>query len=214
MIKYISEKLWFEHDGVTCYDANENPTKVPAVMLQGTLDGACSIYALIMNLLIIRRIKFEDTQVYNTPKDLQTRKLFKSLFEDNGMHRSGESYFWIKKRLLENFSDRVECTHKKKFDFNAIKKSIDNQLPVIISLSGTWGAHASLCVGYEEQPNGGAKLLLLDPSSDLPKYCCWNAFVDLGNPEPNKRKYKYHYTNADEDCLAKLDDFLIITPIP
>lgn len=213
MIKYISERLRLGPDGVTCYDSNEHSTSVPAVMLQGTLDGACSIYSLIMNLLIIRRIKFEDTQIYNTPDDPKTRKLFKALFEDNGMHKYGESYFWLKKRLLEHFSDRVECMHKLKFDVNLIKKTIDRQNPVIISLSGSDWSHASLCIGYEEDNFGVMKLFLLDPSSDMPIYSCWNAFVDVGTPEPNKRKYKYHYVNSKGDDLVKLDDFLIITPI-
>lgn len=212
MINYISARLWFGYDGVTCFDASAHATSVPAVMLQGSLDGACSIYSLIMNLLIIRRIRYEDTQIYNTPKDPQTRKLFKTLFEDNGMHKYGESYYWIKKRLLEHFSDRVECVHKLKFNFDTVRESIDKQIPVIISLSSSDWAHASLCVGYEVSPMGEEKLLLLDPSSDKPKYCCWNAFVDLGNPEPNKIKYKYHYTNATGDCLVQLNDFLIITP--
>ena len=213
MIKYIDTRLYFNQDGVFCFNADKHSTSVPAVMLQGTLDGACSVYSLIMNLLIIRRVKYEDTQIYNVPENPQTRKLLKSLFEDNGMHKYGESYFWLKKRLVENFSDRVSCIHKLKFNVKTIKETIDKDLPVIISLSGSGWAHASLCIGYEYDDWAGVtKLLLLDPSGEMPKCCCWNAFVDLFEVEPRK-KYKYHYVNDKGDNLIKLDDFLFITPI-
>lgn len=185
----------------------------PITFLQGHLDGACAIYSVMMNLLILRCINHKDTYLYTEHKNIETKNLFKILVESNGMHRDGRTFNWINLKVRESFSSIVDCTQKRTSNEDSIRlisSCIDNNIPVIISVVSKNSAHAMLAVGYEFMNDDNlTKIFSLDPSGDLPKYSYWNSVIDL-YPQQSGNIYKYNCINAFEEYRVYMDDILII----
>lgn len=185
----------------------------PITFLQGRLDGACAIYSVVMDLLILRCINHKDTYIYAEHKSSETKNLFKILMERNGMHCDGRTFNWINLKVRESFSSIVDCTQKRTSNEDSIKlisSYIDGNIPVVISVVGKNFAHAMLAIGYEFTDNGNpTKIFSLDPSGDLPKYSYWNSVIDLYPQQPGNI-YKYNYANAFEEYKVYMDDILII----
>ena len=213
---HIISKLILSNDSLQAKDSNGIFDKIS--LQQGSIDGACSVYSLMMNLLILEQISFNDIQVYQKPDDKETRQLCKRLFEENGMHHDGQSFYRIQRILNESFSNRATCYHPKATHKQAIPLIVNHlksDLPVIISIEyDKGGAHALLCVGYEGTEKKVSKLFCLDPSSQKINNCYWNTIIDL-QPDTNRRKYPYHYITTDFNIKedVRLDDILILTPI-
>lgn len=216
MIKVVSNLELFGNR-LICRDIHGKENEV--THLQGTLDGACAIYSLMMNLLILRCIGHKDTRIYVEHKDRATKNLFKILTENEGMHRNGRSFNWLQRRIRDYFGTIVSCDRKETIDETAIEQIvnvIDDDLPVIISVVGRNWAHAMLAVGYESDEHDEnepiKKIFCLDPSGDNPKYSFWNAVIDV-TPNTKATKYKYQYSNAFSTLAVSLDDILIIDNI-
>ncbi len=184
---------------------------------QGSLDGACSIYSVFMNLLILRKISLNDIQVFEKPKDIDTRNLCKKLLEENGMHHDGQTFYRIQRILNHNFGTKVTTHHPKavqKEVIPLITKQLKRDLPVIISIVYDDGCgHALLCVGFESIDHEVTKLFCLDPSSQKLKNSYWNTVIDL-QPNTNRIKYPFHYISTDFNSSEDigLEDILIVTP--
>ena len=184
---------------------------------QGSLDGACSIYSVFMNLLILRKISLNDIQVFEKPKDIDTRNLCKKLLEENGMHHDGQTFYRIQRILNDNFGTKIATHHPKavqKEVIPLITEQLKKDLPVIISIVYDNGsAHALLCVGYENIDQKVTKLFCLDPGSQKLKNSYWNTVIDL-EPNTNRIKYPFHYISTDSTAKEDigLEDILIITP--
>lgn len=86
MIKII-DSLYLTEKGCSIKKRNYHPVHIR----QGDIDGACAVYSLMMNLLILKtisRVQIED--VYdNIKKSPETEKLFHEFFDKHGMIRGG-----------------------------------------------------------------------------------------------------------------------------
>ncbi len=189
----------------------------PVFKKQGCLDGACATYSVIMNLLILSVISEKDTQINAQHKTKEAKKLFKVFCHDYGMHRNGQSYFKIKKMLIESISSIVSVDHKLTTDKDSvaiIKKTIDSRIPIIISIgdnANDW-AHAMLAIGYEESDKGNvSRILCLDPSGDyIHGRKRWNSEIQV---TPKQYKLSTVWYGEKTSKIVTLDDVLIITKI-
>lgn len=182
----------------------------PLFKKQGSLDGACATYSVIMNLLVLRAINGGDTYINAEHKSSATKKLFKIFCDDYGMHRNGQTFYKIKKMLLQSFDSEISVEHKVTEDrasIELISQVIKEGLPVVMSITG----HAMLAIGIEEESNCTTKILCLDPSGDyITGRRRWNAEIDIANGN----RGLYTYTSVIEGkptCeRTRLDDVLII----
>lgn len=185
----------------------------PLYKKQGSLDGACATYSVIMDLLILGTIYEKDTHIQVEHKSANTKKLFKVFCNDYGMHRDGQTFLKINKMLKESFSQIVTSVRKKTFGegaVNAIVEEIDAGIPVVISVAKSQFSHAMLAIGYEKEGEKITKILCLDPSGDyIHGRRRWNAEVVIMNNF--KGEYKTIYEGKKDVSKVDLEDILIIT---
>ncbi len=151
----------------------------PVFKKQGSLDGACATYSVIMDLLILGVIYEADTHINAEHKSPMTKKLFKVFCNDNGMHREGQTFFKITRMLKESFSEVITPDHQLTEGWSSVGRIVDcikNDIPVIVSTED----HSMLAVGYETAAGVPSKILCLDPSGDyIHGRKRWNTEIDL-----------------------------------
>ena len=213
MTRVIVDNIKMQNGYMVCRD--KTGYYKPVFKKQGCLDGACATYSVIMNLLILGVISEKDTWINVKHKTKEAKKLFKVFCNDYGMHRNGQSYFKIKKMLLESISSVVNVVHKLTTDKDSvaiIKKTIDSRIPIIISIGDNtddWG-HAMLAIGYEDNDKGNvSKILCLDPSGDyIHGQKRWNSEILI---TPKQYKLSTVWRGKKTTKIITLEDVLIIT---
>lgn len=207
-------------------------TKQEIHLQQGSLDGACAVYSLIMNLMIIKVIKRKDVVDLDYHHDGRTSKgrLVKVFFENNGLIRKG---YWFKKLqkdlnsaykkrvfancyFLPSFAHEI-CNDIPELDPSEIKASIvdeildtlDKDLPVEIGFTRKGGksGHAIITIGYQESQNN-VSLFCLDPGYPLTKGQIWNNILQIDMNSTSK----YNCINFQEHTQVCIDEILIVTP--
>ena len=182
---------------------------------QGSLDGACATYSVVMNLLILGVIAEKETEVKARYKTRTSKKFFEVFCEDYGMHRYGQTYYKINRMLKESLSTVVTTKHKLTSDKQSlaiIKETIATRIPIIISIgdnSPDWG-HAMLAIGYEENERGDvSRILCLDPSGDyIHERKRWNAEIKI---TPKQYRLQTVWDGKNTTKIVILEDVLIIT---
>ena len=207
-------------------------TKQEIHLQQGSLDGACAVYSLIMNLMIIKVIKRKDVVDLDYPHDGRTSKgrLVKTFFESNGLIRKG---YWFKKLQQDlnsackklvfadcyfspSFAHEI-CNEIPEIDPSEIKASLvdeildtlDKEIPVEIGFTrkGRKSGHAIITLGYQESQNN-VSLFCLDPGFPLAKGQIWNNILQIDMNSTSK----YNCINFQELTHVCIDEILIVTP--
>ena len=213
MKRVIVDNLKIQNSELVCKDISGRYK--PVFKKQGSLDGACATYSVIMNLLILGVISEKDTWINACHKTKEAKKLFKVFCNDYGMHRNGQTYFKIKKMLIESVCSVVNVVHKLTTDKDSvaiIKEIIDSRIPIIISIGNNtddWG-HAMLAIGYEENDRGlVSKILCLDPSGDyIHGRKRWNSEIQI---TPKQYRLSTEWDGIATIKIVTLEDVLIIT---
>lgn len=151
---------------------------------QGDLDGACAVYSVVMNLLILSMITEEDICLYNPiDKRKRTGKMLAHLLENNGLVREG--YYF--KTLAKEVRDYAKIDAKQKRamgledTISFIHSNIDKDMPTIISVNEKDWSHAIVAIGIEYTNNTPTKILCLDPGAPSPTCAHWNCIIDISN---------------------------------
>lgn len=213
MKRVIVDNLKIQNGKLVCKDSTGRFKTV--FKKQGSLDGACATYSVIMNLLILGVISEKDTQINAIHKTKEAKKLFNVFCNDYGMHRSGQTYFKIKKMLLESISSIVNVVHKltsDKASVEIIKETLDSGIPIIISIgceNDEDCGHAMLAIGYEGNAMGDVdKILCLDPSGDyIHGRRRWNAEIKI---TPKQYRLSTVWDGIKTTKVVTLDDVIII----
>lgn len=168
MIKII-EDIDITTLGVSVYNRKWQPIHLQ----QGEMDGACAVYSMMMNLLVLKVFTRSQVVNLNTTFKGNTAKgrLFKEFFVTEGLCRDGFYFSEIKEKLSHSFAKEVTASAQQytaslsdQASFvKELKAAIDDNLPLVTAISFRSGAHAILAVGYEEQEWGVEKIFCLDP---------------------------------------------------
>ena len=175
---------------------------------QGDLDGACAVYSVIMNLLILSMIEKEEICIYSSI-DKRTRKgkLLSYLLEKQGLVRDGYCFRTLAKDIRDyaNFTANQKLAKSREDAINIIQKSIENDSPIIISVFGEEWAHALLAIGIEYNENDiPTKILCLDPGAPSPICTYWNCIIDVSTKT-------LWYKTEKSQTKAELGDLLVIS---
>ena len=181
---------------------------------QGDLDGACSIYSLIMAMLCQGMIEEQDIQLYNPP-DRRTPKgkFLYHFFYEQGFVQNGYNYTALAREINEQPFE-IKAIHKRPKTNNdrieLIGQFVNQNTPVIISTEfNGGGAHALLAIGIESDENDIiTKILCLDPGAPSPIVSPWNCFIDVS--KEGKSLYPFYYVTEINTYKVTLDDMLII----
>lgn len=199
---YVIEQIEIgicDDDGPVVKNQNEKHQEIH--LAQGSMDGACGPYSLMMALLICGLIDREDLiDLKSVDRRTKPGKLLNLLQQYQGLFRNGTNTKELKKMLSDSYKKVLSTVSPKeeKLDKDLrifIKNHLELNHPVILWLtfSGSDG-HWVVVVGYEydkreefmnfesveaEWANRIVnKFLLLDPGEDAPTVSAWNGIVD------------------------------------
>ena len=176
---------------------------------QGDLDGACSIYSLVMAMLCQKMITEEDIQILKSP-DRRTPK-GKFLYEQGLVH-DGYNYTALAREINEQPFEII-ATHKRPRSnanrIELIEQFISQNIPVIISTDFNGGTHALLAIGIETNEHDIiTKIFCFDPGASAPKVSQWNCFIDVS--KEGDTHYPFYYVTEIDSSKVTLNDMLII----
>ena len=217
MIKVINS-LYLTENGCSI----KNKCFYPVHLRQGVLDGACSIYTLMMNLLIlkcVRRNQLED--LYDKiKKSPEVERLFHEFFDKHGLVRNGIHFENLRRMINRSFGENVQAeiydneSIEADDNFKGLVKSVlDKEIPIILGIDFKGGGgHAVLAIGYECDEEGLFNIFCLDPGYDCNPTSYWNMVIVL---DIFKGKYKHQcLTDNPYNCPAiQISDTLVIERI-
>lgn len=180
---------------------------------QGDLDGACSIYSLVMAMLCQGMIEEQDIQLYKFP-DRRTPKgkFLYYFFYEQGFIQNGYNYTALAREINEQPFEII-ATHKRPRSnanrIELIEQFISQNIPVIISTDFNGGTHALLAIGIETNEHDIiTKIFCFDPGASAPKVSQWNCFIDVS--KEGDTHYPFYYVTEIDSYKVTLNDMLII----
>lgn len=208
----IIDSIRLNRKGLQTKDANGKWVDVHKQ--QGDLDGACSIYSLVMAMLCQGMLEEQDIQIYNSPDRRTSKgKFLYHFFYEQGFVQNGYNYTALAREINEQPFE-IRAIHKRPRTnadrIELIGEFVNQNTPVIISTEfNSGGAHALLAIGIERDENGViTKIFCLDPGVPSPKVSSWNCFIDVSRE--GKSQYPFCYITEINDCKVTLDDMLIV----
>lgn len=162
--------------------------KSPVHHRQGTLDGACGLYSVLMTLLI-HRVTHPDELSLLDEADGRTRlgKLRAAMSEQPALVQDGMHLAELESMIATSFGGLLDleyCDARGAKLLPFIRRSLADDRPVIIGLEASGWAHAVVLVGMElddDASNGKpTRLLAVDPSADVPPptASAWNLMIN------------------------------------
>ena len=191
-----------KHQAGSTHYTDSSGDELPLHEQQGTMDGACSVYSIIMALKLMKYISNEDVTIYqNLDRRTHKGKLLHELMESRGLVRQGSSFKELTKVIKSIYRDNIYVEHMNfKTNSSAIKQMElmvhDNwDGSIVLGMSYKHGGgHAVLFVGLEVDENGKtSKVLCLDPGCEESHIAPWNCYIDIRN-----RRGKYPFVCYDD----------------
>lgn len=210
----IIDSLHSTDDGLKAKTRNGRFQQVH--LRQGDLDGACAVYAAMMNLLLIGVVKYSDIRFAGKEYDKRygIERLKKELYDLKGLHREGNLYGDLKSMLLRAYAQFITVEHfseEGEMDVpEVVSQYIQGNQPVIISIDlSPQSGHALLAIGVEYNNVGEpVRIMCLDPEAQTPFVSYWNCVIELN---ANLGKYKHRWMNTSGACAdVQLGDMLVI----
>lgn len=186
---------------------------------QGDMDGACAVYSLMMYLILIKVLTYNEVTNLNTRFRGQTSKgrLFKEFFEKEGLCREGFYFSTIADKLRKSFAKEVSAVSRNFSNSNCdqqqvkqcIKEAIDDNCSIMIAEVFKGGAHAILVVGYESYNDELTKIFCLDSGYPIADYSYWNTVIRLN--DTNGKVYCHTSISDKQINPIYIGETLIIT---
>lgn len=182
------------------------------LLSQGDMDGACTIYSLMMALQILRLTTRSDaTNIWKRIKASTSKgKLIRAFMEKEGFARGGLRIDKVCETLNSCMGSKIIGTYynlKNEEDRDSIiKQEIDKGLPALIGISyNAKSGHSLTAIGYEDDSRGYlSNLFCLDPNSPKTDIGYWNSIISL-NESTGKYKDFYYPQNTKvivDECIT------------
>lgn len=187
----IIKNLFFNGDKLQAIGRKGTFTDV--FVRQGSLDGACCIYSMMMLLILHKKLDWHDLideQIHPNNSFVESvRDRFLEIFIGA----------WIGGHLFDELSERLndECfkanlskvfSLKRNKDTSVtrhelhriIKAQLDKRQPVMLAYKKNKGdSHAVVAIGYSKEKGNKLRLYCLDPSGTIGYLEFWNNIIDL-----------------------------------
>ncbi len=201
---------------------------------QGELDGACTVYSLMMGLIAARKVKksaLTDLDIFDSEDKPDGRTSFGRLLKEffykipkskdepeTVLLRNGYTLEDIQNKLSHAYSKEVTTWYASSLKdadkegylnrnelIDFIAEEIDKGNPVEIAFGyRKGGGHAVLAVGYERSYGEIKRLFCLDPAFECSIRGKYNAIISLTH---NGRHTQYH---EGMKCCVLIDEALSI----
>ena len=208
---HIINKIQLSNNGLVV-----KGTKQVIHLQQGTMDGACAVYSMMMCLIIIRSIHRNDVVSLDDDRikgNTSKGRLIRAFLHYYGFVRKGYSLSTLKDELLHAYKKMVSVeyyTLELENDNNVFIDSVldalknNNQVELGFQRTGKTG-HAVVAIGYEENPTN-ILLYVLDPGYPMPFGQYWNNVFQIDRNSSRK----YNSYNFVENSCVQIDEALII----
>jgi hypothetical protein len=184
---------------------------------QGSMDGACGLYSLMMGLIICGVVRYDDACSLSAfSSKSKIGRLFEYFANLSPLLIEGTNADHILTAINKYFPGKIDFQkrerERKRPDLvKFIDKHIINNDPVLLILTYEGGAHWVLVIGRECEKIAGkttlCRFLILDPSEDTSKICSWNGVI-----ETRKQKGKYPYSWWPKEFTAQLECAIALSP--
>lgn len=178
---------------------------------QGSMDGACAVYSLMMCLIICKAIKRTDVTSLATKHDKRTSKgrLVNNFLNTKGMVLNGYYIDQLKEELNHVFLKEIQAEYHNLEERESIIKyitdALDNNNAVEIGFVRSSGGHAVVAIGYEKIANH-IQLFCLDPGFSISEDQYWNNIIEFDNTSTAK----YNCINYKEKKRVQIDEVMIV----
>lgn len=180
---------------------NELKKDYQVFLKQGSADGACGPYALLMALIMLGLIDYKDaTNLWWIKRSSKFGKMITKMKEHDTLFHKGTNLNHLKELLEYGFKNTLELRVSEETGRNLINfcmEELKQDKPIIIGVNGINLAHWLLAVGYEENSKGEVcKLFFLD-SSGYENANYWNVVIDIENTVYGR--YAYPWVDSKEE---------------
>ncbi|MFF7863785.1 MULTISPECIES: hypothetical protein [unclassified Pseudomonas] len=184
----VSPWLMVSPDGPLTYARNGQLVH----LRQGGLDGACGPYSVVMALVTLGVMCYEEVQNMYLWHGNSREGRFRTEIRNLGALVSEGTDHKDMLRLVECFSGvgvgAEYVAGSKKDIVQQVQDAVDCQCAPIIGVRWPGGSgHWMMVVGYQGYEEGGnfqiTHLLCLDPGSDTPRTSLWNAVIEVFNED-------------------------------
>ncbi len=189
-------------------------TKQAVHLQQGTMDGACAVYCMMMCLIMIRSIHRNDVVSLDDDRikgNTSKGRLIRTFLHYNGFVRKGYFLSTLKDELLHAYKKMVSTEYyalenDSDIFIDSVLDSLKNNYPVELGFQrkGKTG-HAVVAIGYEENPTN-ILLYVLDPGYPMPFGQYWNNVFQV---DKNSSR-KYNSYNFVENSCVQINEALVI----
>lgn len=183
----------------------------PILFLQGDMDGACSVYSLMMDLILIRTINRSDVVFRkNTDGRKSKGRLLHEFLDKHGLIATGFKFDEVKSLLQSSFLKVVTSEYIDEDNIlGRIKTSIDDDMPIIIGIDfNKDNGHALVAIGYDiDEDSNISEIYCLDPDQPKTNIGYWNAVIKVN--EFKNTQYRHLYMPSNN--RVSLSDALLIT---
>jgi hypothetical protein len=170
----------------------------PVHLRQGSMDGACGLYSLMMGLIICGAVTYEKVcAFYPFLSDPKIKRLMEYFEEFGLLVKRGIDIDQMFTAIDEYCSGKVDyqgLISKGSDLIEFIDEELIKNRPVLLLIEFEDTAHWVLVVGREFERRGEetalCRFLILDPSEDTPKICSWNGVLST---RKKRREYPYTY---------------------
>ena len=216
--KFI-KNIFLEEDAIKAIGSSGQLTKVFAQ--QGTLDGACGIYSLMMMLIFHQFLDWEDLIDDDRAKDCEfvSRIQHEFLHGFKGICSGGYRLQEISERVNKCFGEK-KCevyttmpdtpnSVSRRLMHELIRLNLDCRQPVMLGYSKPSElGHALVAVAYRREAWNRLRLFCLDPSHGVPFMHLWNTVIDLDYLTSNDDDFTD--TNYYAEKKICVNSFLVI----
>lgn len=206
---HIINKLQLLNDGLVV-----KGTKQAVHLQQGTMDGACAVYSMMMCLIIIRSIHRNDVVSLDDERikgNTSKGRLIRAFLHYNGFVRKGYYLSTLKDELLHAYKKMVSVEYyafenDNNVFIDSVLDALKNNDPVELGFQRTGKTgHAVVAIGYEENPKN-ILLYVLDPGYPMQFGQYWNNVFQIDRNSSRK----YNSYNFVENSCVQIDEALVI----
>ncbi len=188
----------------------------PVHLRQGSMDGACGLYSLMMGLIICGVVRYDDARAFYTfSSNSKIGRLFEYFGKLGPLVKQGTDLDQMFTAIDEYCPGQIDFQGQKSKGPDLVEfidQNIINNHPVLLILTFEGGAHWVLVIGRECERQGKEKklcrFLILDPSENTPEICSWNGVIDV---RKQKGEYPYRWWNSN-DIEVQLEYAMAIWP--
>lgn len=182
---YVIDPIDATHEGPSALGPDGDRQMVH--LMQGSLDGACGPYSLMMGLLICGVVDRDEAARYGAvDRRTSLGRLLAEWHRLGPLVKEGTDPSQLAKLLGKTYGSHLNLAFAgggsgvEVRDF--VEKHVTENQPVLLTINYAYGGHWVVVIGLEYQLIGIdrrlCRFLVLDPAQATPTVCAWNGVID------------------------------------